>query len=186
MRLSAALEKLCEPILSEYIDDSTGLDLIGRRIVWQLGRIAWNIAVTGRRDLASEALHCTRLDANQQLMIQNEISGLVKRKYVEFPNFHTTIRDFSILLVNGTPRLKVRPGDTFPATLFPAFSERKDMQEITPEFIFSLRKNMKLSQVKFGELFGVSSRKVSAWEHGKTVPTEDQKNIMFSIAKGGT
>ena len=186
MRLSAALEKLCEPILSEYIDDSTGLDLIGRRIVWQLGRIAWNIAVTGRRDLASEALHCTRLDANQQLMIQNETSGLVKRKYVEFPNFHTTIRDFSILLVNGVPRLKARPGDTFPAALSPALNEQKDMQEITPEFIFSLRKNMKLSQVRFGELVGVSSRKVSAWEHGNAVPTEGQKNMIGFIAQENT
>ena len=42
-RLSSALERLCAPILPEYIDDSNGLDLIGRRIVYQMGMIAWNI-----------------------------------------------------------------------------------------------------------------------------------------------
>ena len=35
-RLSAALERLCAPVLPEYIDDSNGLDLIGRRIVYQM------------------------------------------------------------------------------------------------------------------------------------------------------
>ena len=38
--LSAALEKLCEPVLPEYIDDSNGPDLTGRNIVWQMGMIA--------------------------------------------------------------------------------------------------------------------------------------------------
>ena len=47
-RLSAALEKLCNPILPEYIDDANGPDLTGRHIVWQMGMIAWNIHVTGR------------------------------------------------------------------------------------------------------------------------------------------
>ena len=51
-RLSAALEKLCEPVLPEYIDDSRGSDLTGRNIVWQMGMIAWNIHVTGRKELA--------------------------------------------------------------------------------------------------------------------------------------
>lgn len=32
-RLSIALEKLCEPVLPEYIDDSRGPDLTGRSIV---------------------------------------------------------------------------------------------------------------------------------------------------------
>ena len=39
-RVSAALEKLCEPVLPEYIDDSNGPDLTGRNIVWQMGMIA--------------------------------------------------------------------------------------------------------------------------------------------------
>ena len=51
-RLSVALEKLCEPVLPEYIDDSRGPDLTGRNIVWQMGMIAWNIHVTGRQELA--------------------------------------------------------------------------------------------------------------------------------------
>ena len=33
-RLSCALEKLCEPVMPEYIDDSNGPDLVGRRIVY--------------------------------------------------------------------------------------------------------------------------------------------------------
>lgn len=36
-RLSIALEKLCEPIMPEYIDDSNGPDFTGRNIVWQNG-----------------------------------------------------------------------------------------------------------------------------------------------------
>ena len=55
-RLSSALERLCAPVLPEYIDDSRGLDLIGRQIVYQMGMIAWNIAVTGQREMADTAL----------------------------------------------------------------------------------------------------------------------------------
>ena len=188
VRLSVALEKLCEPILSEYIDDSTGPDLIGRRIAWQLGRIAWNIAVTGCRDLASEALHSTRLDAEQQMMVQDEIIGLIQRKYTEFSNFRTAIRDFTVLLVDGVPSVKVRPGDTFPAMpQLPTSNERRlhagSASGVTSESISSLRKSLKLSQIRFGELVGVSSRKVSAWEHGKAIPTAEQKDKICNIAR---
>ena len=40
------------------------------------------------------------------------------------------------------------------------------------EDIAALRKEMKLTQVKFAELFGVTARKVSEWEHGKSIPGE--------------
>ena len=36
---------------------------------------------------------------------------------------------------------------------------------------------------KFGELVGVSSRKVSAWEHGKAIPTAEQKDKICNIAR---
>ena len=97
-RLSCALEKLCEPVMPEYIDDSNGPDLVGRRIVWRMGQIAWNIVVTGRRESISEAFQRTQLDVEQQKTVQNEIIGLAKRKYAEFPNLRTAIRDFSVLL----------------------------------------------------------------------------------------
>ena len=41
-------------------------------------------------------------------------------------------------------------------------------------------KTMKLTQVKFAEIFGVSARKVSEWEHGKSVP---DKHILEKMRK---
>ena len=92
--------------MPEYIDDSNGPDLVGRRIVWRMGQIAWNIVVTGRRESISEAFQRTQLDVEQQKTVQNEIIGLAKRKYAEFPNLRTAIRDFSVLLVGGVPHIK--------------------------------------------------------------------------------
>lgn len=42
---------------------------------------------------------------------------------------------------------------------------------------------MKLTQVKFGELFGVPARKVSEWEHGKSQPSAEQSEKMNSLNK---
>ena len=83
--LSIALEKLCEPVLPEYIDDSHGPDLTGRNIVWQMGMIAWNIHVTGRQELADCAFAGSKLDAEQQAMVRKEIAGLVQRKIELYP-----------------------------------------------------------------------------------------------------
>lgn len=112
-RLSVALEKLCEPVLPEYIDDSNGLDLTGRSIVWQMGMIAWNIHVTGRQELAECAFVGSKLDAEQRDMVRKEIAGLVQRKNELYPRQMTAIRDVAATLVNGSPRAKARPGDTF-------------------------------------------------------------------------
>ena len=86
-RLSCALEKLCEPIMPEYIDDSNGPDLVGRRIVWRMGQIAWNIVVTGRRESVSEAFQHTQLNAEQQETVRNEIIGLIKLNLRQFQPF---------------------------------------------------------------------------------------------------
>lgn len=67
-------------------------------------------------------------------------------------------------------KLKVTLGDTFPALPIPDFSDRT--APLTPEQILTKRKGLKLSQVRFATLLGVSVRKVAAWEHGKAVPTE--------------
>lgn len=40
-----------------------------------------------------------------------------------------------------------------------------------PARIASLRKSMKLSQEKFGELFNMSQRSVAAWESGERTPS---------------
>lgn len=180
------MEKLCEPILPEYIDDSNGPDLVGRRIVWRMGQIAWNIAVTGRGELA-EVFHHTQLDAGQQETVQNEITGLVRRKNAEFPNQRTAIQAFSILLSGGIPRVKVRPGDMFPPLPLSVFDERRNEPEpplaVTSDVILSLRKRLKLTQIQFGGIFGISSKKVSAWEHGKAEPSEEQKRKIQSLLK---
>ena len=47
-RIADALMDLCADVLPEYIDDSKGIDLVGRNILWRMGMVAWNIAVTGR------------------------------------------------------------------------------------------------------------------------------------------
>ena len=49
---------------------------------------------------------------------------------------------------------------------------------ITAEDIAALRKEMKLTQIKFAELFGVTARKVSEWEHGKTSPNKAHLDIL--------
>ena len=168
--LSIALEKLCEPILPEYIDDSNGCDLAGRNIVWQMGMIAWNIHVTGRQELADCAFAGSKLDDEQQILVRKEITGLVQRKIELYPRQMTAIRDVAVTLANGSPRAKARPGDTFPE--LPAKPASEPEKPLCSEDIAALRKTMKLTQVKFGELFGVTARKVSEWEHGESRPNE--------------
>ena len=180
-RLSIALEKLCEPVLPEYIEDSNGPDLTGRSIVWQMGMIAWNIHVTGRQELAVCAFAGSKLDAEQQDMVRKEIAGLVQRKIELYPRQRTTIRDISAVLVNGHPGVKARPGDTFPE--LPTKTTSKQEIPLTAADIVALRKTMKLTQVKFGEIFGVTARKVSEWEHGKSVPDEHISEQMRKLEK---
>ena len=179
--LSIALEKLCEPVLPEYIDDSNGQDLTGRHIVWQLGMIAWNIHVTGRKELAECAFAGLKLDAKQQAMVRKEIAGLVQMKIELYSRQMTAIRNVAATLVNGSPRAKARPGDTFPEPPGKPVSEPE--KPITAEDIAALRKVMKITQVKFAELFGVTARKVSEWEHGKTVPAEYYVSILNKLSK---
>ena len=179
--LSVALEKLCEPVLPEYIDDSRGPDLTGRNIVWQMGMIAWNIHVTGRQKLADCAFAGSKLDAEQQEIVRKEIAGLVQRKNELYPRQMTAIRDVAATLINGSPRAKARPGDTFPKQPKKPVDEPK--KPITAEDIATLRKAMKFTQVKFGEIFGVTARKVSEWEHGKSVPDEHISEQMRKLKK---
>ena len=175
------MEKLCEPVLPEYIDDSNGPDLTGRNIVWQMGMIAWNIHVTGRQELADCAFAGSNLDAEQQDMVRKEITGLVQRKIELYPRQRTAIRDIAVTLVNGSLRAKARPGDTFPE--LPPMPASAPKKPLTAEDIAALRKAMKLTQAKFAELFGITARKVSEWEHGKSQPTTEQYKKMNSINK---
>ena len=84
-------------------------------------------------------------------------------------------------LQTALQRTKARPEDTFPE--LPAKPASEPEKPITAEDIAALRKVMKITQVKFAELFGVSARKVSEWEHGKTVPAEYYVSILNKLSK---
>ena len=168
--IASALMDLCADVLPEYIDDSKGIDLVGRNIIWRLGMIAWNIAVTGRKEIDDSSVNEMRVDSESKKIVRNEINGLVRRKYEKYPELRTAITDVSTLLVAGEARLKVSLGDTFPAIPIPDF--RDESEPLTPDQILTIRKDLGLSQIKFAATLGVSVKKVSAWEHGKAAPDD--------------
>ena len=170
-RVAGALVDLCADVLPEYVDDSKGPDLVGRNILWRMGMVAWNLAVTGRKEIDDSSVDEMRVDAESKKMVRDEINGLVRRKYEKFPELRTAIKDVAAIIVAGEARVKVSLGDTFPALPIPDFSDRT--APLTPEQILTKRKALKLSQVRFATLLGVSVRKVAAWEHGKAVPDDD-------------
>ena len=181
-RIADALMDLCADVLPEYIDDSKGVDLVGRNIIWRLGMVAWNIAITGRKEIDDSSVDEMRVDAESQKMVRDEINGLVRRKYEKFPELRTAITDVSTLLVAGQARLKVSLGDTFPAMPIPDFSDKPE--PLTPDQVLKKRKGLGLSQVKFAAALGVSVKKVSAWEHGKAVPDEAVMEKIKHITAG--
>ena len=171
-RIADALMDLCADVLPEYVDDSKGIDLVGRNIIWRLGMVAWNIAVTGRKEIDDSSVDEMRVDAESKKMVRDEINGLVRRKYEKYPDHRTSITDVSVLLVAGQARLKVSLGDTFPAMPIPDFNDKPE--PLTPDQILTKRKGLGLSQAKFAATLGVSVKKVSAWEHGKATPTAEE------------
>ena len=178
-RVAGALMELCADVLPEYVDDSKGPDLVGRNIIWRLGMVAWNIAVTGRKEIDDSSIDEMRVDAESKKMVRDEINGLVRRKYEKFPELRTAIMDVSTVLVAGQARLKVSLGDTFPAMPIPDFSDKPE--PLTPEQILTKRKGLGLSQVKFAAALGVSVKKVAAWEHGKALPDEAEMERIKAI-----
>ena len=169
-RVADALMDLCADVLPEYVDDSKGPDLVGRNIIWRLGMVAWNIAVTGRKEIDDSSVDEMRVDAESKKIVRDEINGLVRRKYENFPELRTAIKDVAAIIVAGEARVKVTLGDTFPAMPIPEFDEKPE--PLTPDQILTKRKGLGLSQVKFAAALGVSVKKVSAWERGKAVPNE--------------
>lgn len=172
-RVAGALMDLCSDVLPEYVDDSKGTDLVGRDILWRMGMVAWNIAVSGRKEIDDSSVGQMKLDAESQKMVRDEINGLVRKKYEKYPELRTAISDVAAIIVTGEARVKVFLGDTFPAMPIPNFDEKTEL--LTPEQILTKRKGLKLSQVKFAAALGVSVKKVSAWEHGKDTPTPEEQ-----------
>ena len=169
-RVADALMDLCADVLPEYVDDSKGQDLVGRNILWRMGMVAWNLAVTGRKEIDNSSIDEMRVDAESKKMVRDVINGLVRRKYEKFPELRTAIKDVAAIIVAGEARVKVTLGDTFPAMPIPEFDEKPE--PLTPDQILTKRKGLGLSQVKFAAALGVSVKKVSAWERGKAVPNE--------------
>ena len=182
VRIAAALTDLCADVLPEYVDDSKGTDLVGRDILWRMGMVAWNIAVSGRKEIDDSSVGQMKLDAESQKMVRDEINGLVRKKYEKYPELRTAISDVAAVAVAGGAKLKVSLGDTFPAMPIPDFSEKPE--PLTPDQILSKRKGLGLSQVKFAASLGVSVKKVSAWEHGKAVPSEVEMEKIKHITAG--
>ena len=179
VRIAAALTDLCADVLPEYIDDSKGPDLVGRNILWRMGMVAWNIAVTGRKEIDDSSVDAMRVDAESRMLVRAEINGLVRKKYEKYPELRTAIKDVAAVAVAGGAKLKVSLGDTFPAMPIPNFDEKPE--PLTPKQILTKRKALKLSQVKFAAALGVSVKKVAAWEHGKALPDEAEMERIKAI-----
>ena len=100
-RIADAFMDLCADVLPEYVDDSKGPDLVGRNILWRMGMVAWNIAVTGRKEIDDSSVDEMRVDAESQKMVRDEINGLVRKKYEEYPELRTAITDVVAVAVPG-------------------------------------------------------------------------------------
>lgn len=182
-RIANAVTDLCAAVLPEYVDDTKEPDLVGRNILWRMGMVAWNIAVTGRKEISDDSIRQMNLDVESQNMVRDEVNRLVRGKYAKYPELRTSISDVSVSVIAGVPRLKVSLGETFPEFPIPEFDE--EPQTLTPEEILAKRKGLKLSQAKFAAKLGISVKKLSAWEHGKAVPTnaEVEKINLFTPEK---
>ena len=184
-RVGLMLEKLCAGALPEYVDDSVSPDLVGRKILWQLGMIAWNIVVTGRDELHSGSFVGSKLNDEQRNMLRTEIRGLVVKMRDLFPDATVSIRDVSAVIKGGVPHAKVQLGGEFPKSPEVAQERRADVIP-TGSAVLALRKRLKMTQISFGEKIGVSARKVSAWEHDRSRPNETEAAKIRELASAAT
>ncbi len=135
-----------------------------------MGRIAWNLALRGRRDVSQTELDATDLDADNKELLAENISKLIRRKYEMYPQIRIKVEKLSVVLDWGKPRLKVTLSDTYKEIPIPKYDD--EPKPLTSEDILAIRKKAGLSQVKFAAALGVSVKRVSAWEHGKATPDE--------------
>lgn len=170
-RVADAIMDLCSPLAEQYIDPEKTPDVTGWLVLWRIGRIAWNLTLTGRRDISQTDLDKTDLDADNKEILAENISLLIRRKYELYPQIRIKVEKISVVLDWGKPKLKVSLGETYKEIPIPKYEDEKP-QPLTPEAILEIRKKTGLSQVKFAAALGVSVKKVSAWEHGKAVPDE--------------
>ena len=169
-RVADAIMDICSPLAEQYIDPEKTPDVTGWLVLWRIGRIAWNLTLTGRRDISQTDLDKTDLDADNKEILAENISLLIRRKYDLYPQIRIKVEKISVVLDWGKPKLKVSLGETYKEIPIPKYDD--EPKPLTPEDILAMRKKAGLSQVKFAAALGVSVKKVSAWEHGKAVPDE--------------
>ena len=172
-RIADAIMDICSPLAEQYIDPEKTPDVNGWLVLWRVGGIAWNLTLTGRRDISQADLDKTGLDADNKEILAENVSKLIRRKYELYPQIRIKVEKTSVVLDWGKPRLKVTLGDTYKEIPIPKYDD--EPKPLTPEDILAIRKSAGLSQVKFASALGVSVKKVSAWEHGKATPDEAEK-----------
>ena len=123
-RIADALMDLCADVLPEYVDDSKGVDLVGRNILWRMGMVAWNIAVTGRKEIDDSSIDEMRVDAESKKMVRDEINGLVRKKYEKYPELRTAITDVSAIAVAGGCEAESLPRRHIPGDADPGFQRQ--------------------------------------------------------------
>jgi len=180
-QLAHALEVLCEPIRDKYLDPAKISDLEGYKVAYSIGLYAWNICVSGRTGPTRNALRGHINNPDQLATMEKDIGDLIRRKYELYPGNTTAICDVVPVIRHGAVHAKIRVGKTFPP--IPQVKWEQDSNKLSAEEFAGLRKKMKLTQVKFGALFGVSARKISEWEHGKSSPTEEQTIALNELGK---
>ena len=179
-RVADAIMDICSPLAERYVDPEKTPDVTGWLVLWRIGRIAWNLTLTGRRDISQTDLDKTDLDADNKEILAENISLLIRRKYELYPQIRIKVEKISVVLDWGKPKLKVSLGETYKEIPIPKYEDEKP-QPLTPEAILEIRKKAGLSQVKFAAALGVSVKKVSAWEHGKAVPDETETEKIRGI-----
>ena len=181
-RVADAIMDICSPLAEQYIDPEKTPDVNGWLVLWRIGRIAWNLTLTGRRDISQTDLDKTDLDADNKEILAENISLLIRRKYELYPQIRIRVEKISVVLDWGKPKLKVSLGETYKEIPIPKYEDEKP-QPLTPEAILEIRKKAGLSQVKFAAALGISVKKVSAWEHGKAMPDEVETEIIRGMGK---
>ena len=180
-RVADAIMDICSPLAEQYIDPEKTPDVTGWLVLWRIGRIAWNLTLTGRRDISQTDLDKTDLDADNKEILAENISLLIRRKYELYPQIRIKVEKISVVLDWGKPKLKVSLGETYKEIPIPKYEDEKP-QPLTSEAILDIRKKAGLSQVKFAAALGVSVKKVSAWEHGKVTPDEAETEKIRGIS----
>ena len=179
--IANAVMEICSPLEPDYIDDSQTTDIKGRLILWRLGMIAWNLALVGHKDIPLGDLDKMSLDEEHREIVAKAVARLIRRKYELYPNIRFSIENIACPIIAGKPRLKVSIGQQYHDFGIPSYDD--EPKPIAPDDIRAIRKSLGLSQVMFAMALGVSVKKVSAWEHGKVVPNDEDVKRIVAIEK---